>query len=525
MYKVLISDKMSDQAAEIFKEKGIQLDIKTGLDESELISIISQYDGLAIRSSTKVTKEVLTAAKNLKVIGRAGIGVDNIDTSFATQSGVVVMNTPFGNAITTAEHAISLMMALARQIPNANHSTHNGKWEKSKFMGVELFNKKLGLIGCGNIGSIVADRARGLKMHVLAYDPYLSNEHAVEIGVKKVDLQELLKESDFISLHTPLNDQTKNIINSKAIKQTKEGVRIINCARGGLLVEEDIKKYLLNNHIAGVALDVYESEPAKDNILFGMDRVVCTPHLGASTVEAQENVAIQIAEQISDYLLNGTVTNALNIPSVSAEDSPRLKPYMNLAEQLGSFLGQITRTSIKNISISYSGQVAELNTKPLSAIALKGLLSPLMENINMVNARIVAKDRNIEISEIKKDTSAEYNNLISISITTERQVRTVSGTLFASNMPRLINVNGINLEAEISKHMLYVINDDKPGFIGSLGTVLGKENINIGSFHLGRKDKDGNAVALLQLDQKVNEKVLKQVSQLPYVHQAKNLIF
>ena len=525
MYKVLISDKMSEQASEIFKNRGIDLDVQTGLDESKLISIIDQYDGLAIRSSTKVTKKVLSAAKNLKVIGRAGIGVDNIDTSFATQSGVVVMNTPFGNAITTAEHSISMMMALARQIPNANHSTHQGKWEKSKFMGVELYNKKLGLIGCGNIGSIVADRARGLKMHVFAYDPYLSNEHAVEIGVKKVGLTELLNESDFITLHTPLNDQTKNIINLNTIKKMKKGVRIINCARGGLLVEEDVKTYLLNNHIAGLALDVYESEPAKDNILFGMDSVVCTPHLGASTIEAQENVALQIAEQISDYLLNGTVTNALNIPSVSAEDSPRLKPYMDLAEQLGSFLGQITRTSIKNISISYSGQVGELNTKPLSAIALKGLLSPLMENINMVNARIVAKDRNIEISEIKKDTSAEYNNLISISITTERQVRSVSGTLFASNMPRLINVNGINLEAEISKHMLYVINDDKPGFIGSLGTVLGKESINIGSFHLGRKDKDGNAVALLQLDQEVNEKVLEQVRQLPYVHQAKNLIF
>ena len=418
-----------------------------------------------------------------------------------------------------------MMMALARQIPQANHSTQSGKWEKSKFMGVELYNKTLGLIGCGNIGSIVADRARGLKMQVIAFDPYLSSDHAIEIGVEKVDLSDLLKRSDFISLHTPLTDQTRNMINADKINKMKKGVRIINCARGGLLVEKDLKKALLENKIAGVALDVYESEPAKDNLLFGVDNVVCTPHLGASTEEAQENVAIQIADQISDYLINGTVTNALNIPSVSAEDSPRLKPYMGLAEQLGSFLGQITRSSISKISISYSGQVGELNTQPLSAIALKGLFSPLMENINMVNARVVARERNIDVSEIKTERDDQYHTLISISITTERQVRTVSGTLFGNGMPRLVNVNGINLEAEISKNMLYVINDDKPGFIGSLGSILGQAEINIGSFHLGRKNKNGDAVALLQLDQEVDELVLGKVTQLPHVHQAKNLLF
>ena len=525
MAKVLISDKLSPLAVEHFKGRGIEVDVNVGLAAEELLSIIHKYDGLAIRSSTKVTKDILSFASNLKVVGRAGIGVDNVDVSAATQNGVVVMNTPFGNAITTAEHAISMMMALARKIAVANASTHMGKWEKSKFMGVELYSKTLGIIGCGNIGSIVADRAQGLKMKVIAYDPYLSSASALELGVEKVELNDLISRADFISLHTPLTDQTRNLIRGDTIKNMKKGVRIINCARGGLVVESDLKNALDSGHVSGVALDVFDDEPATENILFGNENVLCTPHLGASTLEAQENVAIQVAEQMSDYLLNGSITNAINMPSLSAEDATRLKPYIRLADQLGSFIGQITNTSIKSISISYSGTVSDVNTSSLTATVLNGLLSHLMENVNMVNAKTVASERNIEVNEIRTDKNNQYRDLITISVTTERQTRTASGTLFGDRLPRLINVNGINLEAEVGKHMLYVINDDKPGFIGALGTLLGKNEVNIASFHLGRPNVGGEAIALLKLDQEIDDKLLKKVRDLPQVHQAQNLLF
>ncbi len=525
MPKVLISDKLSEQAVDIFKDRGLDVDVKTGMSPEELLACIGEYDGLAIRSSTKVTKDVLAVAENLKVVGRAGIGVDNVDVPAATQSGVVVMNTPFGNAITTAEHAISMMMALARQIPQANESTHQGKWEKSRFMGVELYGKTLGLVGCGNIGSIVADRALGLKMKVVAFDPYLSSDRAIEIGVEKVELDDLIKRADFMTLHTPLTDQTRNMIDAKALAQMKKGVRIINCARGGLIVEADLKAAIESGHVAGAALDVFEQEPAKENILFGMDGVVCTPHLGASTSEAQENVAIQVAEQMSDYLLSGAVTNALNMASVSAEDAPRLKPYMKLAEQLGSFAGQITQSGIKKISITYSGAVADLNVKPLIAVAVKGLLGPLMESVNMVNAPVIARERDIEITEVKNEDCEQYHTLISLDVTTERQTRTLSGTLFGDSLPRLVDVNGIHLEAEVGAHMLYVINDDKPGFIGALGTALGSAGVNIASFHLGRPSEGGDAIALLQLDQEIDDALLATVRGLPQVNQAQTLSF
>ena len=525
MPKVLIADKLSEQSVQVFKDRGIEVDVKTGMSAEELIACIGEYDGLAIRSSTKVTPEVLAAAKNLKVVGRAGIGVDNVDTHAATQSGVVVMNTPFGNAITTAEHAISMMMALARQIPQANESTHQGKWEKSRFMGVELYGKTLGLIGCGNIGAIVADRALGLKMKVVAFDPYLSADRAVELGVEKAELDQLLSRADFITLHTPLTDQTRGMINASALAKMKKGVRIINCARGGLVVEADLKKALEDGHVAGAAFDVFEQEPAKENILFGMENVVCTPHLGASTSEAQENVAIQVAEQMSDYLNTGAVTNALNMASVSAEDAPRLKPYMKLAEQLGGFAGQITQSSISEVIVTYSGAVAQLNTRPLTAIAIQGLLSPLMESVNMVNAPVIARERDIEITEVKKEDCEQYHTLITLTVKTERQTRTVSGTLFGDNLPRLVEVNGIHLEAEVGPHMLFLTNDDKPGFIGALGTALGNAGVNIASFHLGRPTKGSEAIALLQLDQEIGDDLLSEVRKLPQVHQAQTLDF
>ena len=525
MPKVLISDKLSPAAVQIFKDRGIETDVKVGLTPDELKAIIGQYDGLAIRSNTKVTADVLAVATGLKVVGRAGIGVDNVDVPAATQRGIVVMNTPFGNSITTAEHAIAMMFALARDIPQANASTHAGKWEKSKFMGVELTGKVLGIVGCGNIGAIVADRAQGLRMRVIAYDPFLSVERAKELNVEKVELDDLFPRADFITLHTPLTDATRNIIDAKAMARMKKGVRIINCARGGLVVEEDLKVAIESGQVAGAALDVFKVEPAKDNGLFGNDKVVCTPHLGASTSEAQENVALQVAEQMADYLLTGAVTNAINMPSVSAEDAPKLRPYMRLANQLGSFAGQLTETGIKEVKIEYLGHVATLNTKPLTAIVLEGLLKPMNEAVNMVNAPVVAKERNIKVSEVKSETESDYHTLIRLTVVTDQRERSVAGTLFGGDKARVVDIKGIPIEAELGEHMLYVTNQDKPGFIGALGTVLGQAGVNIATFHLGRSGSGGDAILLTQVDQPVTQDLLDKVKALPQVVQAKSLRF
>jgi D-3-phosphoglycerate dehydrogenase len=525
MPKVLISDKLSPAAVQIFKDRGIETDVKTGLSPDELKAIIGNYDGLAIRSNTKVTAEVLAVATNLKVVGRAGIGVDNVDVPAATARGIVVMNTPFGNSITTAEHAIAMMFALARDIPQANASTHGGKWEKSKFMGVELTGKTLGIIGCGNIGAIVADRAQGLRMRVIAYDPFLSSERAKELNVEKVDLDELFPRADFITLHTPLTDATRNIIDAKSIAKMKKGVRIINCARGGLIVEDDLKAAIEAGQVAGAALDVFKVEPAKESILFGNDKVVCTPHLGASTSEAQENVALQVAEQMADYLLTGAVTNALNIPSVSAEDAPKLRPYMTLANQLGSFAGQLTETGIKEVRIEYLGHVANVNTKPLTAVVLEGLLKPMVEAVNMVNAPVIAKERNIKVSEIRSSSDGDYHTLIRLTLVTDARERSVAGTLFGGNKARIVEVKGIPIEAELGPYMLYVTNQDKPGFIGALGTLLGQNGVNIATFHLGRSVSGGDAILLTQVDQPVTDELLAKVCALPQVVQAKSLKF
>ncbi|MCW9045709.1 MAG: phosphoglycerate dehydrogenase [Alphaproteobacteria bacterium] len=524
MPKVLISDKMSPKAEEIFKARGLDVDYKPGMSPEELKACIGEYDGLAIRSATKATAKIFEAATNLKVIGRAGIGTDNIDKVAATAKGVVVMNTPFGNSITTAEHAISMMMALCRQIPQASESTHAGKWEKSKFMGTEIMGKTLGVIGAGNIGATVCDRAQGLKMRVIAFDPYLSPERAKDIGVEKVELDELFARADVISLHTPLTDSTRNIIGADAMGKLKDGVRIINCARGGLIDEEALKEALDSGKVAGAALDVFAQEPAKENILFGHPNVIATPHLGASTTEAQVNVAIQVAEQLSDYLLDGAVTNALNMPSVSAEDAPKLAPYMLLAEQVGSLAGQITQTGLKKVEIEFQGDVAEVNTKPLSAIVLKGLLSPMMEGVNMVSAPAVAKERDIDISEVTREKCEEYHTLIKLTVTTEAQTRSVSGTLFAGK-PRIVELNGITVEVEVGANMLFLTNEDKPGLIGQLGQTLGENGVNIATFHLGRASEGGEAVALIQVDDAVSMDVLEKVKALPLVVRAEALSF
>src|SRR5580693_1757810 len=525
--RVLISDALSSAAVAIFKDRGVDVDFQPNLgkDKDKLAEAINGFDGLAIRSATKVTPKILERAGNLKVIGRAGIGVDNVDIPAATARGIIVMNTPFGNSITTAEHAITLMLSLARQIPEADASTRAGKWEKNKFLGVEIFGKTLGVIGCGNIGSIVADRALGMKMKVIAYDPFLSDDRAVNLGVEKVELEELLRRADFITLHTPLTEKTRNIINADTLKLAKKSLRLINCARGGLVDEAALYDALSAGRIAGAALDVFVTEPAAESPLFSLPNVVCTPHLGASTTEAQENVALQIAEQMADYLVRGAITNAVNFPSITAEEAPKLKPFVALAERLGSFAGQLTETGIKRVQISYEGMVAQMNTRALSSAAIAGLLRPMLQDINVVSAPTVAKDRGIVVEETRRDIEGDYESLITVAVVTDQHTRWVSGTVYADGRPRIVNIKGIRIDAEFGPSMLYVTNQDKPGFVGRFATLLAGAGINIATFHLGRESEGGNAIALVEVDGAVAPEVLAQVQQIPNVQQVKPLHF
>ncbi|CAG1009213.1 MAG: phosphoglycerate dehydrogenase [Rhizobiaceae bacterium] len=527
MPRVLVSDKLSPTAVQIFKDRGVEVDYlpDLGKDKEKLLEVIGRYDGLAIRSATKVTEKLIAAATNLKVIGRAGIGVDNVDIPAASRRGIIVMNTPFGNSITTAEHAIALMFALARQIPEANASTHAGKWEKNRFMGVEITGKTLGVIGCGNIGSIVATRGVGLKMHVVAYDPFLSEDRAEELGVEKVELDELFHRADFITLHTPLTERTRNIIDAAAIERMKDGVRIINCARGGLVVEADLVAALKSGKVGGAGIDVFEVEPATENALFGMENVVCTPHLGASTTEAQENVALQIAEQMADYLIKGAVSNAINMPSITAEEAPRLKPFVKLAEVLGAFVGQVTEDPIKEVEILFDGSTAAMNTRALISAALAGLIRPQVADVNMVSAPIMVKERGIIVAEVKRDKSGVFDGYIKLTVKTEHMTRSIAGTCFSDHKPRFIQIKGINLDAEVGQHMLYTTNPDAPGIIGLLGTICGQNGVNIANFQLGRDRPGGDAIALLYLDAPFPEKVLAELRANPKIVSAKPLVF
>jgi D-3-phosphoglycerate dehydrogenase len=523
--RVLISDKLSPAAVAIFKERGVEVDVRPGLDKEELARIIGEYDGLAIRSTTKVTAKLLESATRLKVVGRAGIGVDNVDIPAATARGVIVMNTPFGNSITTAEHAVALMFALARQIPSADASTQAGKWEKNRFMGVEITAKTLGVIGCGNIGAIVATRGIGLKMRVIAFDPFLSEERAKELGVEKVDLDALLTRADFITLHTPLTAQTKNILSSENIAKTKRGVRIINCARGGLVDENALRAALDSGHVAGAAFDVFTEEPATSNPLFGHPNVVATPHLGASTTEAQENVALQVAEQMSDYLTRGAISNAVNFPSITAEEAPKLKPFIELAQGLGSFAGQLTEDPITKVTITYEGAVAGLKIKALTSAAIAGLLRPLLADINVVSAPSIAAQRGIVIEEVTRAAQSDYESFITLLVTTAKMDRSVGGTVFHDGKPRILMIKGIKVDAEFTPSMIYVTNDDKPGFIGRFASLLGEANVNIATFALGRDREGGSAIALVSIDGKAPEHVIEKVTRLPGVRQAKALNF
>ena len=525
MPKVLISDPMDAKAAEIFRANGVEVDEKPGLSKDALIAIIGDYDGLAIRSATKVNAELLAAAARLRIIGRAGIGVDNVDIPAATARGIVVMNTPFGNSITTAEHAVALMFALARELPAADTSTQAGKWEKNRFMGVELTSKILGLIGCGNIGSIVADRALGLRMKVVAYDPFLTAERAIELGVEKVELDQLLARADFITLHTPLTDQTRNILSAENLAKTKKGVRIINCARGGLIDEAALKDALASGQVAGAALDVFALEPATDNPLFGAPGLVATPHLGASTSEAQAKVAVQVAEQMADFLVRGGVSNALNMPSLTAEEAPRLRPYMELAEKLGSLVGQVEGTGIKGVSVEVEGAAAQLNQKPITGAVLAGLMRVHSDSVNMVNAPFLARERGLDVREIRHDREGDYHTLVRVTVETPAGPRSVAGTLFGNASPRLVDMFGIAIEAELDGEMIYIVNEDAPGFIGRLGTALGEAKVNIATFHLGRREAGGEAVALVSVDGHIDAELVGRLAALPGVKRVEPLRF
>jgi D-3-phosphoglycerate dehydrogenase len=525
--RVLVSDKLSPTAVQIFKDRGVEVDYlpDLGPNKEKLLEVIGQYDGLAIRSATKVTEKLISAATNLKVVGRAGIGVDNVDIPAASRRGIIVMNTPFGNSITTAEHAVALMFAVARELPEADASTRAGKWEKNRFMGIEITGKTLGIIGCGNIGSIVATRGVGLKMHVIAFDPFLSEGRAEELGVEKVEIDELLARADFITLHTPMTDKTRGIINAENISKMKDGVRIINCARGGLIIEKDLVAALKSGKVAGAGIDVFEVEPATDNELFHLPNVVCTPHLGASTSEAQENVALQVAEQMSDYLIKGAVSNAINMPSITAEEAPRLKPFVKLAEVLGAFVGQVTEDPIQEVEVLFDGSTAAMNTRALVSAALAGLIRPQVADVNMVSAPVMVKERGIVLSEVRRDKSGVFDGYIKLTVKTASLTRSIAGTCFSDGKPRFIQIKGINLDAEVGQHMLYTTNNDTPGMIGLLGTICGKNNVNIANFSLGRDNPGGNAIAMLYLDERIPDHVLEELRINKAIVSAKPLEF
>ncbi len=525
--KVLVSDSLSETAVQIFRDRGIDVtfDPSIGKDKDKLLAVIGDYDGLAIRSATKVTERVLEAATNLKVIGRAGIGVDNVDIPAASKKGVIVMNTPFGNSITTAEHAVAMMFAVARQIPEANASTHAGKWEKSRFMGVELTSKTLGVIGAGNIGSIVIDRAHGLKMKVIAYDPFLSEERADKLGVRKVGLDELLAQSDFITMHVPLTDKTRNILSAENIAKLKPGVRIINCARGGLVDEDALATALKEGRVAGAAFDVFATEPATASPLFNLPNVVVTPHLGAATTEAQENVALQVAEQMSDFLLTGAVSNALNMPSVTAEEAKTMGPWLKLAGHLGAFVGQLTDEPVRAINVLYDGQVAKMNCAALNAAAVAGIMKASNPDVNMVSAPIMAKDRGVDISTTTQEKTGVFDAYIKLTVKTDQRERSIAGTVFSDGKPRFIQIKGINIDAEIGSHMLYTTNKDVPGIIGTLGQTMGQNGVNIANFTLGRSEKGRDAIALLYVDAPVPDPVIRKLEDTGMFQQIRPLVF
>jgi D-3-phosphoglycerate dehydrogenase len=522
--KVLVSDNISSKGVEILRNAGLEVDVRVGMKPDELKACISEYHGLVIRSATKVTADIIEAADNLKVIGRAGSGLDNVDRVAATKKGIVVMNTPGGNTITTAEHTIAHIVSLARQIPQATMSMKSGKWEKKKFMGVELFNKTLGIIGIGNIGGQVAGRMQAFAMTVIAYDPFLSEDKAKAMGVEKVDVEEIFKRSDFITIHTPLTPETKYLINKDSIKLMKQGVRIINCARGGIINEKDLYDAILEGKVAGAALDVFEKEPPEDNPLIALENVICTPHLGASTKEAQENVAVAVAEQIVDYLIHGTIRNAVNFPSIPADQVSRLRPYINLAEKLGGFAAQIFEGGATEITIEYRGDASKINTAPVTIAALKGFLTPMLEEtVNFVNAPIIAKERGIAVKEVKSSDEGDYQSMVALRLKAKNRESFVAGTLISKQDPRIVFIDTFKVEIVPEGELLFMYNNDKPGVIGNIGTMLGKNNINIARMHFGRETPGGVAISVVSIDAHASPQVIEEIRKLPNILSIKQI--
>ena len=521
MHRVLVSDKLSAQGLQILQsEPEIQVDNITGLKPPQLAEKIGPYHGLIVRSASTVTADVIAAAENLRVIGRAGIGVDNIDVEAATKRGIVVMNTPAGNNVTTAEHAISMMLALARSIPQATASMKAGKWEKSRFVGSEVFNKTLGIVGIGNIGSLVAERALGLKMRVIAYDPFISQAAAQRLGVELVSLDDLYGRSDFISVHTPLNPETRGLIGAAAFSKTKKGVRIINCSRGGIVDEEALAAAIAAGKVAGAALDVFAQEPPSgDHPLLKLDQVICTPHLGAATDEAQLNVALAIAQQVVNYLTRGVVQDAVNVPSISPELLEILGPYLVLCEKLGSLQGQMLSATPAEVAIEYAGEVAEYDVKSLTLAVLRGLLTRVLEStmVNYVNAPAIARERGIRVVESKASESKGFSNLVTVSIATARGRSIVAGAIFGKHVIRLVRINDFYLDADPNGYILMLHNRDVPGVVGSVGTLLGEAKINIARLELGREKIGGMAISLIHVDDDIPTPVMERLRTLPNI--------
>jgi D-3-phosphoglycerate dehydrogenase len=519
IYRVLVADKLSSKGIETLKgEKNITCYVEANISPGELRATAGEYDGIIVRSKKKISADIINASSRLKVIGRAGIGVDNIDVQAATRRGILVMNTPGENAMAAAEHTIAMMLAMSRNIPQANASTRSGKWERGKFIGVELYDKTLGIIGIGKIGSLVAERAQGMKMNVFAYDPYISPDAAAQKGIPLVTLDNLLSRSDFISIHTPLTEETGHLIDADALERMKSGVMIINCARGGIVDERALLDALRSGKVRGAALDVLEREAAGDSPLFDMDNVICTPHIGAATSEAQENVAVAIADQVIDFLINRRIRNAVNTPIISPDVFPVLEPYLDLGEKLGSFLTQISSFAIEELSIEYKGTIAEYEVSPITVSILRGLLTPYMgEVVNFVNASIIAKERGIKVRESKSSSSEGFASMVAITAMGKGERNLVAGALFGTRDFRIVRVNDFLIEAVPKGSMLLIENDDRPGVIGNIGTSLGKRNINIATMQFSRDRLGGNAISLLHLDAVISKEVMEELLQLPNI--------
>jgi D-3-phosphoglycerate dehydrogenase len=512
--KILISDNLSKQGVEILQKAGLTVDVKTKMPKEELLRDIKRYEGLIVRSATKVTADVIAAAEKLRIVGRAGSGLDNVDIVSATKRGIVVMNTPGGNTVTTAEHTLAMMFALARKIPQATGSMKAGKWEKDRFMGMELYNKTLGIVGMGQIGSHVAKLAQGVMMNVIAFDPYLAEDRARKMGVEMMGLHELFRRADIVSVHTPLTSETKNIINADTIGTMKDGVRIINCARGGIVSEKDLYDALKSGKVGGAAFDVFEEEPiAPNHPLLKLDNFVCTPHIGASTTEAQENVATGIAEQIVDYLTRGIARGAVNVPSVPADLLPRLQPYITLAEKLGHLQSQLYEGGIERVTIEYKGEVANVNVAPLTIAALKGLLTPILEEtVNYVNAPVIARERGIEVKEVKSSDAGDFTSLITLLVEADKKTSRIAGALYSRRDPRIVQLDRFRVEIVPEGHMLFILNNDRPGVIGDVGHILGKHQINIARMQCSREEKGGQALLILGVDGPLPAEALRAVT-------------